>query len=180
MSKLEFKSKSLDYDLSNNKRTHVILVDDNNSVVHIYLDESAIDMSNAELYSMAMQELYDVNFPSKAENDKFNKVEEKIDAVDNAMDVIVAFAVSIKGSMNTRAYAKIASAAKPLVSGKRYGNGDVVVMAYPYDTNEKWPKGTPTIYSFAMQENEGYIYKAQKVDEMIKQGVLSMVMPRFD
>lgn len=180
MSKLEFKSKSLDYDLSNNKRTHVILVDDNNSVVHIYLDESAIDMSNAELYSMAMQELYDVNFPSKAENDKFNKVEEKIDAVDNAMDVIVAFAVSIKGSMNTRAYAKIASAAKPLVSGKRYGNGDVVVMPYPYDTNEKWPKGTPTIYSFAMQENEGYSYKAQKVDEMIKQGVLSTVMPRFD
>lgn len=180
MSKLEFKSKSLDYDLSNNKRTHVILVDDNNSVVHIYLDESAIDMSNAELYSMAMQELYDVNFPSKAENDKFNKVEEKIDAVDNAMDVIVAFAVSIKGSMNTRAYAKIASAAKPLVSGKRYGNGDVVVMPYPYDTNEKWPKGTPTIYSFAMQEGEGYNYKAQKVDEMIKQGILSMVMPRFD
>lgn len=180
MSKLEFKSKSLDYDLSNNKRTHVILVDDNNSVVHIYLDESAIELTNGELYSMAMQELYDVNFPSKAENDKFNKVEEKIDAVDNAMDVIVAFAVSIKGSMNTRAYAKIASAAKPLVSGKRYGNGDVVVMPYPYDTNEKWPKGTPTIYSFAMQENEGYSYKAQKVDEMIKQGVLSMVMPRFD
>lgn len=180
MSKLEFKSKSLDYDLSNNKRTHVILVDDNNSVVHIYLDESAIELTNGELYSMAMQELYDVNFPNKAENDKFNKVEEKIDAVDSAMDVIVAFAVSIKGSMNTHAYAKIASAAKPLVTGKRYGNGDVVVMPYPYDTNEKWPKGTPTIFSFTMQENEGYNYKSQKVEDMIKQGSLSMVMPRFD
>ncbi|PEY46248.1 hypothetical protein CN359_31170, partial [Bacillus thuringiensis] len=65
MSKLEFKSKSLDYGLSNNKRTHVILVDDNNSVVHIYLDESAIELTNGELYSMAMQELYDVNFPNK-------------------------------------------------------------------------------------------------------------------
>ena len=162
MSKLEFKSKSLDYDPTNNKQTHVILVDDNNSVVHVFLEEAAI------------------NFPKKAENERFEKVDEKLGSMDDAMDVLVAFAVSIQGNMNLPAYRRIASVAKPLVNGKRYNNGDVVVMPYPFDTNAKWPKDTPTLLTFAMQSGEGYTYKGQKTMEMLQQGVLSVVMPRIE
>lgn len=180
MSKLEFKSKSLDYDLTNNKQTHIILVDDNNSVVHVFLEEAAIDLSNAELYKLAIQKHYDINFPKKAENERFEKVDEKLGSMDDAMDVLVAFAVSIQGNMNLPAYRRIASVAKPLVSGKRYNNGDVVVMPYPYDTNNKWPKDTSTLFVFSMQENEGFTYKAQKVEDMIRQGVLSIVMPKIE
>lgn len=180
MSKLEFKSKSLDYDPTNNKQTHVILVDDNNSVVNVFLEEAAIDLSNAELYKLAMQKHYDINFPKKAENERFEKVDEKLGSMDDAMDVLVAFAVSIQGNMNLPAYRRIASVAKPLVSGKRYNNGDVIVMPYPYDTNTKWPKDTPTLFSFTMQSGEGYNFKGQKLAEMLQQGVLSVVMPRIE
>ena len=180
MSKLEFKSKSLDYDLSNNKRTHVILVDDNNSVVHIYLDESAIELTNAELYFMAMQKHYEVNFPRKAEQEQIGKVQEQLNGIDSAMDTIVAFAVTTKDGMVAPTYKKIASVAKPLVAGKRYSNSDVVAMPYPYDTNPKWPKDTLTLFTFVMQESEGYSYKAQKVEDMLRQGVLSMVMPKIE
>lgn len=180
MSKLEFKSKSLDYDSTNNKRTHVILVDDNGSVVHVFLEEAVIDLSNAELYKLAMQKHYDINFPSKAENERFEKVDEKLSNVDDAMDVLVAFAVSIQGNMNIPAYNRIVSVAKPLVNGKRYMNGDAVVMPYPFDTNAKWPKDTKTLFLFAMQEGEGYSYKGQKLSEMLQQGALSVVMPRIE
>ena len=180
MSKLEFKSKSLDYDLTNNKKTHVILVDDDNSVVNIYLDESVIDLSNTELYEMAMQKHYEINYPGKAEEEKFTKVDEKLDGMDAAMDVVLALAVATKGGMNVNLYNKIASVAKPLTAKKRYVNGDVIAMPYPFDTNEKWPKDTATLFMFSMQENEGYTYKAQKVEDMVRQGVLSMVMPKIE
>jgi hypothetical protein len=180
VSKLEFKSKSLDYDPTNNKQTHIILVDDNNSVVHVFLEESAIDLSNAELYKMAMQKHYDINFPSKAENEKFDKVDEKLGSMNDAMDVLVAFAVSMQGNMGIPAYRKIASVAKPLELNKRYANMDVITAPYPYNTNEKWPKDTPTLFTFSMQEGEGYNYKGQKVEELLRQGVLNMVLPRVD
>ena len=174
MSKLEFKSKSLDYDSTNSKKTHVI------SVVHVYLDESVIDLPNAELYQQAMQKHYDINFPRKAENEKIDKVQEQIAGIDSAMDIIVAFAVTTKDGMIASTYKKIASVAKPLTAGKRYSNGDVVAMPYPFDTNPKWPKDTLTLFTFVMQESEGYSYKSQKVEDMLRQGTLTMVMPRID
>lgn len=180
MSKLEFKSKSLDYDLTNNKKSHVILVDDDNSVVNIYLDESAIDLSNTELYEMAMQKHYEINFPQKAEKEQIGKVQEQLNGIDSAMDIIVAFAVTTKDGMVASTYKKIASVAKPLIAGKRYSNTDVVAVPYPYDTNAKWPKDTLTLFTFVMQENEGFTYKAQKVEDMIRQGVLSIVMPKIE
>lgn len=180
MSKLEFKSKSLDYDLTNSKKTHIILVDDVGSVVHVYLDESVIDLPNAELYQQAMQKHYDINFPRKAENEKIDKVQEQIAGIDSAMDIIVAFAVTTKDGMISSTYKKIASVAKPLIAGKRYSNGDVVAMPYPYDTNPKWPKDTLTLFTFVMQASEGYSYKNQKVEDMLRQGTLTMVMPRID
>ena len=119
MSKLEFKSKSLDYDSTNSKKTHIILVDDVGSIVHVYLDESVIDLPNAELYQQAMQKHYDINFPRKAENEKIDKVQEQIAGIDSAMDIIVAFAVTTKDGMIDYTYKKIDSVEKPLTAGKR-------------------------------------------------------------
>lgn len=144
------------------------------------MDESVIDLPNADLYKQAMQKHYDINFPRKAENEKIEKVQEQIAGIDSAMDIIVAFAVTTKDGMVAPTYKKIASVAKPLIAGKRYSNGDVVAMPYPYDTNKKWPKDTLTLFTFMIQETEGYTYKDQKVEDMLRQGVLSMVMPRID
>ena len=82
--------------------------------------------------------------------------------------------------MPTYAYNKVAGFIKPLIKSTRYGNGDIVAMPYPFDTNPKWPKGTNTIFKFQMQPAEGYNWKEQSLAEMLQQGVLTVVMPRID
>ena len=84
------------------------------------------------------------------------------------------------GGMPTNTYSKVAQFIKPLVKDRRYVNGDIVSMPYPYDTNPKWPKGTKTIFKFQMQPAEGYNWKEQSLAEMLQQGVLTVVMPRID
>lgn len=82
--------------------------------------------------------------------------------------------------MPTFAYVKVANFIKPLAKDKRYNNGDIIAMPYPFDTNPKWPKGTLTIFKFQMQATEGYTWKEQSLSDMLQQGVLTVVMPRID
>ena len=105
---------------------------------------------------------------------------ENLDTVSAITEVLIALAVSQSGGMPTYAYNKVAGFIKPLVKSTRYGNGDIVAMPYPYDTNPKWPSGTKTIFKFQMQATEGYTYKEQSLSDMLQQGVLTVVMPRIE
>lgn len=105
---------------------------------------------------------------------------EYLEAVSDIAKVLSAVVVSQNGGMPTFAYEKVAAFIKPLVKDRRYTNGDIVSMPYPYDTNPKWPKETPTILKFQMQPTEGYTYKEQPLAEMLQKGILTVVMPRID
>lgn len=105
---------------------------------------------------------------------------ENLDSVSAISEVLIALAISQNGGMPTNAYAKVAAFIKPLVKDRRYVNGDIVSMPYPYDTNPKWPKDTPTILKFQMQQSEGYTWKDQSLAEMLQKGVLTIVMPRIE
>ena len=105
---------------------------------------------------------------------------ENLDTVSAITEVLIALAISQNGGMPTYAYNKVAGFIKPLIKSTRYGNGDIVAMPYPFDTNPKWPKGTKTIFKFQMQPAEGYNWKEQSLAEMLQQGVLTVVMPRID
>lgn len=150
---------------------------------------------------MALEALYQENFPQRAEKEKFNQVEaqlkqnkematkveqatvenkENLDTVSAITEVLIALAISQNGGMPTYAYSKVAAFVKPLVKSTRYSNGDIIAMPYPFDTNPKWPKGTQTILKFQMQATEGYTYKEQALSDMLQQGVLTVVMPRID
>ena len=150
---------------------------------------------------MAIEALYQENFPQRAEKEKFNQVEaqlkqnkematkveqatvenkENLDTVSAITEVLIALAMSQNGGMPTYAYSKVAAFVKPLVKSTRYSNGDIIAMPYPFDTNPKWPKGTQTILKFQMQATEGYTYKEQALSDMLQQGVLTVVMPRID
>ena len=150
---------------------------------------------------MAIEALYQENFPQRAEKEKFNQVEaqlkqnkematkveqatvenkENLDTVSAITEVLIALAISQNGGMPTYAYSKVAAYVKPLVKSTRYSNGDIIAMPYPFDTNPKWPKGTQTILKFQMQATEGYTYKEQALSDMLQQGVLTVVMPRID
>ena len=200
--KLEYGTKSLEYDSSGTATaTKVTLVNSDGAIVPILLPADKIGLSNTELFALALEALYQENFPQRAENEKFSKVaqelqknkeladkteqavtetKENLDTVSAITEVLIALAVSQNGGMPTYAYAKVAAFIKPLVKGTRHANGDIISGAYPFDTNPKWPKGTPTIFKFQMQQSEGYTYKEQDLSEMLQKGVLTVVMPRID
>lgn len=200
--KLEYGTKSLEYDGSGTaSATKVTLVNSDGAIVPILLQADKISLSNTELFELALESLYEENFPNRAENEKFNKVDEQIqknqemtakmeqatvenkenlDTVSAITEVLIALAVSQNGGMPTHAYGKVAAFIKPLAKDKRYNNGDIISGAYPFDTNAKWPKGTQTIFKFQMQAAEGYTYKEQSLSDMLQQGVLTVVMPRIE
>ena len=200
--KLEYGSKSLEYDGSGAvSATKVTLVNANGANVPILLPADKISLSNTEIFELALESLYEENFPNRAENEKFSKVaqelqknkeaaaqaeqavtetKENLVTVSAITEVLIALAVSQNGGMATHAYGKVAAFIKPLAKDKRYNNGDIISGAYPFDTNAKWPKGTQTIFKFQMQATEGYTYKEQSLAEMLQQGVLTVVMPRIE
>ena len=200
--KLEYGSKSQEYDGSGAvSSTKVTLVNSAGANVPVFLPADKIGLSNTELYELALDVIYQENFPNRAENEKFSKVaqelqknkeatdkaeqaatetKENLDTVSAITEVLIALAVSQNGGMPTHAYGKVANFIKPLAKGTRYSNGDIISGAYPFETNAKWPKGTPTIFKFQMQATEGYTYKEQSLSEMLQQGVLTVVMPRID
>lgn len=105
---------------------------------------------------------------------------EYLESVSAITEVLIALAISQNGGMPTNTYSKVAQFIKPLVKDRRYANGDIVSMPYPYDTNPKWPKDTLTILKFQMQEAEGYTFKEQPLTEMLQKGILTVVMPRIE
>ena len=200
--KLEYGTKSLEYDSSGTaSATKVTLVNADGAIVPILLPADKISLSNTELFELALEVLYQENFPNRAETEKFNKVDEQIqknkemtakmeqattenkenlDTVSAITEVLIALAISQNGGMPTNAYGKGAAFIKPLVKDRRYSNGDIIAMPYPFDTNPKWPKGTLTIFKFQMQQSEGYTYKDQDIAEMLQKGILTIIMPRID
>ena len=200
--KLEYGSKSLEYDGSGTATaTKITLVNADGAIVPILLPADKISLSNTELFALALEAIYQENFPQRAENERFSKVDqelqknkeaaaqaeqavtetkENLDTVSAITEVLIALAVSQNGGMPTHAYSKVAAFIKPLVKTTRYSNGDIISGAYPFDTNLKWPKGTQTIFMFQMRANEGFTYKDQDLAEMLQKGVLTVVMPRID
>ena len=200
--KLNYGTKSQEYDASGTaSTTKVTLVNSDGAYVPVFLPADKIGLSNTELFDLALDVIYQENFPNRAENEKFSKVDEQLqenkkmaadveqataknkenlDSVSAITEVLIALAVSQNGGMPTHAYGKVAAFIKSLAKDKRYNNGDIISGAYPFDTNPKWPKGTQTIFKFQMQATEGYNWKEQSLSEMLQQGVLTVVMPKID
>jgi hypothetical protein len=200
--RLEYGSKSLEYDGSGAvTATKVTLVNSSGAVVPILLPADKISLSNTELFELALESLYQENFPNRAENERFSKVnqelqknketadkaeqaaaetKENLDTVSAITEVLIALAIGQNGGMPTHTYNKVANFIKPLVKDRRYSNGDIISGAYPFETNAKWPKGTQTIFKFQMQPSEGYTWKEQPIAEMLQKGILTVVMPRIE
>lgn len=200
--KLEYGTKSLEYDSSGTaSATKVTLVNADGAIVPILLQADKISLSNTELFELALEALYQENFPNRAEKEKFNQVEaqlkqnkeiatkveqatvenkENLDAASEILEIMIALSVYQTGGMPTFAYGKVANFIKPLIKSNRYFNGDIVAMPYPHDGNPKWPQGTQTIFKFQMQASEGYTWKDQPLDEMLQKGILTVVMPKIE
>ena len=77
--KFEFESKSKEYDASGAAyATKVVLKNRDGAYVPVFLPVDKIDLSNTELLTEALEVIYQENFPQRAENEKFNELDEKI------------------------------------------------------------------------------------------------------
>ena len=76
--KLEFISKSLDYLNNDPYRTKVVLGNSDGAYYPVYFDKDAISKSDAELLELALEKIYQDNFPNRAEDEKFNEIGERL------------------------------------------------------------------------------------------------------
>lgn len=105
--KLEFHSKSLNYNLDGSlKGTVVTLGHMDGGHLPVVLDGDQTALSNQELFELAMEEHYQENFPNRAENEKFNLLGEKIAKYD---DLIEKSQTAIKDLEGATAEAKEAT-----------------------------------------------------------------------
>lgn len=84
--KLEYQSKSLEYGTDGQPSATRVILGNNDGVIYpVRLSKDAIDKSDSELLELALEEIYETLFPRRAENEKFNLVDEKLAQLDEAL-----------------------------------------------------------------------------------------------
>ncbi|HFI0426845.1 TPA: DUF1366 domain-containing protein [Streptococcus suis] len=81
--RLKFGNKSLEYTQGEHPKTRVLLINDEGAMYPIYFDKEAIDKSDAELFELALEKVYQDNFPNRAEDEKFNAIGKRLAKVDD-------------------------------------------------------------------------------------------------
>lgn len=77
--KLKFGSKSQEFEQDGTvKGTKVTLTNDEGAFYPVMLPTDKISLSNSELENLALEVVYQENFPQRAENEKFNEIGEEI------------------------------------------------------------------------------------------------------
>ena len=85
--KFEYDSKSKEYDASGAAyATKVVLKNRDGAYVPVFLPAEKINLSNTELLELALEVIYQENFPQRAENEKFNEIGEKIAKYDEMIE----------------------------------------------------------------------------------------------
>lgn len=85
--KLKFSSKSQEFEADGTvKGTKVILTNDEGAIYPVMLPADKISLSNDELEKLALEVIYQDNFPNRAENEKFNEIGEKIAKYDELIE----------------------------------------------------------------------------------------------
>ena len=76
--KLKFSSKSQEFEQDGTvKGTKVTLTNDEGAFYPVMLPADKIELSNTELEQLALDVIYQENFPRRAENEKFSEIDEK-------------------------------------------------------------------------------------------------------
>ncbi|MCO4473098.1 hypothetical protein Si131_01365 [Streptococcus infantarius subsp. infantarius] len=89
--KLKFGSKSQEFNQDGSvKGTKVVLTNDEGAVYPVLLEADKISLSNTELEELALEIIYQENFPQRAENERFNEIGEKIAKYDEMIEKMQA------------------------------------------------------------------------------------------
>lgn len=108
--------------------------------------------------------------------DTTKKNKDVVERTSKLTDVLILLAISTEGGMQQDLYNKVAALLPQLTEGVRYGFGDIVSAPYPFDTNPKYPQGTPVILKFL----DNWTHNGQPLQELLQKGACATVMPRID
>ena len=81
--KFKFLTKSTEYLGISPHRTVVVIGNDEGASIPYYFDKEAINLTDSELFDMAMEKMYQENFPNRAEGEKFNEIGKRLAKVDD-------------------------------------------------------------------------------------------------
>ena len=94
--KLKFGSKSQEFNQDGSvKGTKVVLTNDEGAVYPVLLEADKISLSNTELEKLALDVIYQENFPQRAENEKFAEIAKDITSYKENSEVAQATLLDI-------------------------------------------------------------------------------------
>lgn len=77
--KLKFSSKSQEFEVDGTvKGTKVLLSNDEGAIYPVMLESEKIGLSNSELEKLALDVVYQENFPQRAENEKISELSQEL------------------------------------------------------------------------------------------------------
>ena len=78
--KLKFSSKAQEFETDGTvKGTKVVLTNNEGAIYPVMLKADEIGLSNAELEKLALDVVYQENFPQRAENERFNEITKELE-----------------------------------------------------------------------------------------------------
>ncbi|HEM3492571.1 TPA: DUF1366 domain-containing protein [Streptococcus suis] len=81
--KFKFLTKSTEWLGSSPHRTIVVVGNEEGATIPYAFDKEAINLTDSELFDMAMEKMYQENFPNRAEDEKFNEIGKRLAKVDD-------------------------------------------------------------------------------------------------
>ncbi|HEL1728875.1 DUF1366 domain-containing protein [Streptococcus suis] len=106
--RLKFGNKSLEYTQGEHPKTRVLLINDEGAMYPIYFDKEAIDKSDAELFELALEKIYQDNFPNRAEDEKFNEIGKRLAKVDGITEEATKNLEKVKAQVTLSASSRVA------------------------------------------------------------------------
>ncbi|HEM5107065.1 TPA: DUF1366 domain-containing protein [Streptococcus suis] len=106
--RLKFGNKSLEYTQGEHPKTRVLLINDEGAMYPIYFDKEAIDKSDAELFELALEKIYQDNFPNRAEDEKFNEIDKRLAKIDDITEEATKNLEKVKAQVTLSASSRVA------------------------------------------------------------------------
>lgn len=97
---LTFSSKSQEFELDGTvKGTKVVLTNDEGAIYPVLLGFDKIVLTNAELEKLALDVIYQKNFPQRAENEKFAEITKELVSYKENSEVAQAALLDVVGQL---------------------------------------------------------------------------------
>lgn len=97
---LKFNSKSQEFELDGSvKGTKVILSNDDGAIYPVLLETDKINLTNTELEKLALDVIYQKNFPQRAENEKFSEITKNLASYKENSEVAQATLLEVVGKL---------------------------------------------------------------------------------